>query len=141
MLTIDASVWVNSFLPTESGHAESRLLLDRVESAGIPIVLPTLVLVEVAGTLSRVRSMPAAGLSLAQSIATLSSVRLVSVDEDLCTLAATIAANRKLRGADAVYSAVASNYNCTLISLDNEHLTRLQGLVTVWNPATALRSL
>jgi predicted nucleic acid-binding protein len=49
-----------------------------------------------------------------------------------------LAARHGLRGADAIYAAVAVQSGCTLISLDNEHLTRLVGIVSVLTPATAL---
>ena len=38
-----------------------------------------------------------------------------------------LAAEHGLRGADAVYAAVAIEAGCTLVSLDGEHLTRLPG--------------
>jgi hypothetical protein len=46
-----------------------------------------------------------------------------------------------LRGADAVYAAVAQQAGCTLISLDHEHLTRLGSIVVVRTPAAALTDL
>ena len=52
-----------------------------------------------------------------------------------------LAAHYGLRGADAVYAAVAQRAACTLISLDNEHLTRLTDIVRVQTPADALAEL
>jgi hypothetical protein len=46
-----------------------------------------------------------------------------------------------LRGADAVYAAVAPQAGCTLISLDHEHLTRLGSIVMVRTPAAVLTEL
>jgi hypothetical protein len=43
-----------------------------------------------------------------------------------------------ISGADAIYAAVAVQSGCTLISLDNEHLTWLVGIVPVLTPATVL---
>jgi len=46
-----------------------------------------------------------------------------------------------LRGADAVYAAVAQQAGCTLISLDHEHLTRLGSIVIFRTPAALLAEL
>jgi predicted nucleic acid-binding protein len=55
--------------------------------------------------------------------------------------ALVLAAQHGLRGADAVYAAVAQQAGCTLISLDHEHLTRLVGLISVQTPEAALAEL
>jgi len=55
--------------------------------------------------------------------------------------ASALAAQQALRGADAVYAAVAVQYECALISLDNEHLTRLAGVVETRTPADLLTEL
>jgi predicted nucleic acid-binding protein len=52
-----------------------------------------------------------------------------------------LAAQHGLRGADAVYAAVARHAACILISLDNEHLTRLPDIVRVLTPEAALAEL
>jgi predicted nucleic acid-binding protein len=57
-----------------------------------------------------------------------------------CALHA-LAAQHGLRGADAVYAAVAHEVGSTLVTLDNEHLTRLVNLITVYTPAVALAAL
>lgn len=71
MYTVDASVWVNAFDGREPGHAISRQCLDLLRVQALPIVVPNLVLVEVAGAISRTRHDPAQ----AQTFATMSSVR------------------------------------------------------------------
>ena len=52
MFTIDTSVFVADLTPSETGHADSRALLDRPRADGTPLVLPALLLVELAGALS-----------------------------------------------------------------------------------------
>jgi predicted nucleic acid-binding protein len=59
----------------------------------------------------------------------------------LAQQAATIAAQSGLRGADAVYAAVAVQMGCTLITLDQEQLTRLTNVVVTQTPAIALATL
>jgi predicted nucleic acid-binding protein len=55
--------------------------------------------------------------------------------------ARALAAQYGLRGADAVYAAVAQQAGCTLISLDHEHLTRLGSIVIVRTPTAVLADL
>jgi predicted nucleic acid-binding protein len=59
----------------------------------------------------------------------------------LAQLSAEIAADYALRGADAVYVAVARRYNCTLVSLDREQRERAAALVQTRTPADALAEL
>jgi len=66
----------------------------------------------------------------------------IRVLDEVCALhALTLAAQHGLRGADAVYAAVAREAGSTLVTLDDEHLTRLVNLMTVCTPAVALAAL
>jgi predicted nucleic acid-binding protein len=58
MYTVDASVWVNGFDQREPGHQISRQFLELLGEQSIPVVVPNLVLVEVAGAISRTRNDP-----------------------------------------------------------------------------------
>jgi hypothetical protein len=82
--------------------------------------------VEMAGSISQTR----ADMALATTWHGLSSQH-----------AQALAAQRRMRGADAVYAAVALQTGGTLISRDNEHHTRLIGLVTVLTPEAVLATL
>jgi len=63
------------------------------------------------------------------------------VDDLLARLAVALAAQHGLRGADAVYAAVAAHAGCTLVTLDQEQLNRLAGAVPTRTPAAALAEL
>jgi predicted nucleic acid-binding protein len=107
MLTIDASVWVNADSPTEENYASSRALLDWVANRQTPVVAPTLLLVEVTAAISRVRGNSALARDYAARMAVLPFIRWIALDEPLAAQAAELAAQHALRGADAVYVAVA----------------------------------
>ena len=141
MYSVDASVWVNSFDHREPGHEISRRVLERLRDQSVSVILPHLVLAEVAGAVSRTRNNPAQALAFATAIGYLPNVRLVPLDASLAQQAAQLAAQHGIRGADAVYAAVAIQANCTLITLDNEHLTRLIGIVPTQRPIEALANL
>lgn len=140
MYTIDTSVWVNATEPTEAGHADSYRLLSTLRARAVPIIVSSLVLVEIAGTLSRIRT-TARGLRLVGIVQRLRAVTFIPLDNGFTQRAFTIAAHHRLRGADAVYAAVAQQHSTTLVSLDREHLTRLVGVVPVQTPSVAFASL
>lgn len=141
MYTIDASVWVNGFDQREPGHEASRKLLDLLSVRALPLVLPNLVLAEVAGAVSRSRNNAAQGEALATSIAGLANAKLVPLDDVLVKQAVILAARHALRGADAVYGAVALQAGATLFTLDNEQLSRMPPAVPTATPAAALTVL
>ncbi|HEU4325064.1 MAG TPA: PIN domain-containing protein [Roseiflexaceae bacterium] len=65
----------------------------------------------------------------------------IPMDEALAQEAAEIAADYALRGADAIYVAVARRYNCALVSLDREQRERSSAVVTTYTPTEALAKL
>jgi len=138
MLTIDASVWVNADSPSEPDSASSRAFLDQVAAAGTIIFLPTLLRVEVAAAISRTRKDAALARDYSERLAALPFVRWIPLDVSLAAQASALAAEHGLRGADAVYAAVAMAHGCALISLDGEHLTKLVSVLQVRTPSQSL---
>lgn len=141
MYTVDASVWVNGFDRRETGHMASRRLLERFAEQALPIVVPTLVPVEVAAAISRTRHDVAQAQAFATALSQLPNVTFVALDNALAQEAVSLAAQHQLRGADAVYAAVALKAGCTLVTWDKEHLTRLRGVAEVVTPADLLQDL
>ena len=141
MYTIDASMWVNAFDQREPGHLVSRQILEVLRGQALPIIVPNLVLVEVAGAISRTRRAPAQAQAFATALSRLPHVTVRVLDEVCAFHAFTLAAQHGLRGADAVYAAVAREAGSTLVTLDHEHLTQLLNLMTVCTPAVALAAL
>lgn len=141
MFTIDTSVFVADLTPTESGHAESRALLDRLRADGTPLILPTLLLVELAGVIGRVHGDPERAWRVVANLSTNPQATFVALDEALALRAADLSAGHRLRGADAVYVGVAQQAGCPLITLDAEQLRRVAGVITAQTPAAALSTL
>lgn len=141
MDTVDASVWVNAFDQREPSHHVSRQFLAVVRGQAVPVIVPNLVLVEVAGAISRTRQAHAQAQAFAVALSRLPHVTVRVLDEGCALHALTLAAQHGLRGADAVYAAVAHEAGSTLVTLDNEHLMRLVPLITVCTPAVALAGL
>lgn len=131
--TVDASVFLNAFNPHEPRHDESHRLLAHLQAEAIPIVVPTLLLPEVAGTIARGRRDAVLALEFAQAIARLPHLVLVALDAALGQRALAAAAEHRLRGSDAVYAAVAMQFGTTLITLDREQREHLAKVVpTRW---------
>lgn len=137
MYTIDASVWVSSFDQTEIDHTDSRNFLTLLAKQQVDIYVPSLVLVEVAAAISRSKQDPVQAEIFAKALSQIPDLYLVELDQDLAEKALALAAQQKLRGADAVYAAVAQEKNCVLVTTDNEQLTRLSGIVVAQAPADA----
>lgn len=138
---MDASVWVNGFDQREEGHQISRQVLELLKAQRLPVIVPTLVLVEVAGAISRTRQTPQQAQEFTVALRNLPNVTLLPLDEALTQRALALAAQHGLRGADAVYAAAAVQSGSALITLDHEHLTRLTSIVTTRTPAQVLEEL
>lgn len=139
MIVADVSVWVNRFLPEDAFHQASRAWLIETTTAGVALVAPAIVLAEVSGSIARRTGNDQLGYQIAQQIRQLSTLQLLSVDDALGQLAARVASTStyRLRGADAVYLAVAQRLQIPLVSWDREQLERAAALVRTYQPGEA----
>lgn len=133
-VTIDASVFVSAFTPTEPAHQASKAFMLNVRKESIPIIVPILVLPEISAVLSRGQGKPELGLSFVQELRNFPNTTFIDVDDGIATLAVDIAANNRLRGSDAIYAAVALRFGTELITLDKEQLERLPKVLSVRAP-------
>ena len=136
--TIDASVFLNAFNPYEAGHEESNRLLARLQEQAVPIIVPTLLLPEVAAAVSRGREDEALTREFATSLSHLPHLVLVPLDMALAQQALDVAAQHRLRGSDAIYAAVALRFGCTLVTLDREQRERASHALTARYPVEVL---
>ncbi|NCQ30536.1 MAG: type II toxin-antitoxin system VapC family toxin [Armatimonadetes bacterium] len=141
MFTLDASVHVNALNPAEHGSPESQQLLAQLEALRCPIFVPTLLLVEISGAVTRSTDDAAQGMGGAQRVRNTAGYTWVPLDDFLTQETVRMAATRRLRGADAVYAAVAKRYDCKLVTRDQQQLDRLKGAVTCLTPEEALAQL
>ena len=118
MYTVDASLWVNGFSQMEAGHATGRQVLEGLRTRAPPIIVPNLVLTEVAGAISRTWNDPLRAEPFATTLGWLPNVTVVALDMALDDQARPLAAARLAGGRCGVCGAVAQQAGCTLISLD-----------------------
>jgi predicted nucleic acid-binding protein len=136
--TVDASAFLNAFNPYEAGHEDSYRLLARFQEEATPIVVPAVLLPEVAAAISRGRENEALAREFAAALGRLPHLVLIAVDAVLAQQAAEIAAQFRLRGSDAVYAAVALRFGSTLVTLDREQRERVGAVIPARFPAEAL---
>ena len=141
MFTIDASVHINALNSAEEGSLESQVFLEQTSRRPWPTFSPTLLLVEVATAVARAFDNAERGAMLAQAVRNLPAQIWVPLDESLADEAARLGAERRLRGADAVYAAVARRVGTALITCDRQQPERVAGAVTVLAPAKAIEEL
>jgi len=101
----------------------------------VTVFCPTLVLPECAAAIARPTGDAAWVEELTRLIESFPSLHLVPLDLPLARRAAQIAAIHRLRGADAIYAAVAETFNATLITWDAETLQRGPAIVSTLTPA------
>jgi predicted nucleic acid-binding protein len=140
-LTIDASVFVSAFSPAEVAHGDSKAFMTKVREASAPVIVPTLVLPEIAAAIARGQGKPELGIAFALELINFPNLVLVDVDESTAKLAAETAAHHRLRGSDAVYAAVALRFGSTLVTLDSEQGERLKEVLSVYSPTQVLEMM
>jgi len=141
MYTLDASIVARDFDPGDPEYAACHELIALLDQQAIPVIVPRLLLAEIAGLARRLTRDPIRARLMVDAWRTFPHVQIVSLDDALIDAAAEIAADYALRGADATYVAVARQYNCTLVSLDREQHERAAAIVTTLTPTEALAEL
>jgi predicted nucleic acid-binding protein len=135
--TVDASVFVNAFNPHEEGHAASLQILSAIQERGDPVIVPTLLISEIAAAVARATGDRVGALQYAMAAA-LPHLTLVSLTAAVARQAADLAATYRLRAADAVYVTVARRYGTTIVSRDDEQRTRGAAVIRCLTPEQAL---
>jgi predicted nucleic acid-binding protein len=133
-LTVDASVFVAASRADEVHYLASRQLLQQARAQRCSLFCPTLVLPECAAAIAR----PTGDADLAEELVLLveafPGLQLVPLDLPLARRAGQIAREYRVRGADAVYVAVAETFDAALIAWDAEMLARCADVVTIMTP-------
>lgn len=133
-MVIDASMWVSASITTDVHYQVSRAWLGTQARQGAVFTQPWLFHIEVSASINRRTGNP----TLARrAVAVLDRVRLIEwivVDQQLASLATRLAIDLRLRGADAVYVAVAQLHNLPLVTWDAEQLNRAAAAIAVYSP-------
>jgi len=133
-VVVDASVWVSRLVASDVNHGASRVWLEKFAIEENQLVSPTLVLAEISGSVARRAADAKSGHDALKVILRLPSLRLINLDRALSELAAQLAADYMLRGADSVYVAVAKQLNIPLVTLDEEQFKRASKIIQTIKP-------
>lgn len=138
-ITVDASVFLSAHNLAEARQAESLQFLLLLGASTQPVVLPTLVIPEVAASAYRISGNADIAQSLALSIAQIPGVIFVPLNDQMAEESMQIALESALKGSDAIYAATARRFGATLVTLDQQQRTRLPEDVPALYPGEALQ--
>lgn len=138
MYVVDASVWVGLLVATDYHHASSRLWVDHLAEQGETTIAPVTALVEFAGAVSRVTGDWRQATEGVDLLRRLPHCQFEPIDSILADLAIETAARLRLKGADALYTALAQSLGATLVTWDDEQRRRSLTLVDSMTPQEAL---
>jgi predicted nucleic acid-binding protein len=131
---VDASVWVAINHEADPAHARCLAWLTAVQASGEGLFAPTLIVAEVSAAIRRLSGEEAKASKVVDQIFALGVVDLVGLDLERVRRAAAVAAATGVRGADAVYLALALERGEILISLDRQQRERGGAVVEVRLP-------
>ena len=134
MAVIDASVYVALINTHEHEHGSSWAWFERAKTAREPVTAPTILLAEVSAALSRGIGNPSLAHQAVQQLLRSNVIELAPVTKTVAKRAATIAADHRIRGCDAVYVALAEQRGDRLVTLDQQQLERGAAVVTTCRP-------
>jgi predicted nucleic acid-binding protein len=139
-MIVDASVWVAMFRHNDVHHGASVAFLDLAVSTQQDLHIPNLALAEIAGVFARQTGKARLATRTVRAVLALPRMQRHGLNDALSDRAAALAARCKLRGADAVYVALAEALDEPLISFDQEILDRCVGIVSTVTPVTWVHS-
>ena len=91
MYTLDASVFARDFDVRDPERATCRALLQQLTADALPIVVPVLLLAEIAGVISRERRDPIAARLAVEALKARPHIQFVTIEEQLAQSAAVVA--------------------------------------------------
>lgn len=139
MLTLDANVFVAAKIRNEPDHEAAQRVIAIAVEQGLRLHLPWLAVVEASVAIGRRFGDADPAARLAAELADMPGATFHPLDRTLALLAATMGAECRLRGADAVYAAVARKYGTCLITCDDELRRRTSGVIEALTPKAWLK--
>lgn len=134
MPVIDASVYVSLANEADRQHDRCIAWFESSLYMADPLAAPGLLLVEVAAAIRRLTGSTKLAHHVVSEIQETERIELYPLTGARSEAAADLAAITGVRGADAVYLALAKELEEPLITLDRQQLERGKGLISVKKP-------
>jgi predicted nucleic acid-binding protein len=135
---VDASVWVSHLVSTDSYHPASQEWLERQVARLEVVASPAILLAEVGGAVARRTGDSQLGTQALALMQRLPNLQVLEIDATFARFSADLAADLRLRGADAMHVALAQRLDIPLITWDREQLHRGLAAVSALTPDAAL---
>ena len=134
MWVLDASVYVACVTDSDRHHRRSRSWLESVLEAEDRLVAPNLLIAELAASVRRLTGKQDVAQRVVSELLEDGLIEPLPVTQERSLRAADIAAAAGVRGADAVYLALAQELAATLVTLDRQILKRGKPVARVQRP-------
>jgi predicted nucleic acid-binding protein len=133
---VDASVWVARLVSQDVHYGASRRWLEVCVAREGRLISPILLLAEVSGAIARRTGDAELAERAVAHVLRVPNLGLVPTDPRLGRLAAQLAADLSLRGADALYVALAYHLGMPLVTWDRQQRESAGARVVVCTPDT-----
>lgn len=134
MFCVDASVFVSAARQQEVHSEKSERFFKKVVDEKSQIFLPEIVISEVASALMRATHDKESTNAFISALRNVPNFVFTPVDRNLADRSVEIILKTELRGADALYVALAVSYGIPLITLDKEQLSKGKKIAEVREP-------
>jgi predicted nucleic acid-binding protein len=140
MIVTDASIWVSIAYYNDIHRQATRVWLNEYLATNRGITAPTLLIAEVGGAVARRTGKSQFGHNAVKALTSHGFLRLIPIDQRLAATAAELAADYRLRGADALYVALAYSLDVPLLTWDQEQMAWVNKIVRAGPPGTIFGS-
>lgn len=131
---VDTSFWVSVLLLKDSNHVAAMNWLSAYLDDEGQLAAPQMLVPETAGAVARLTQDKNLARRAVSNLYLFPFMRLVPVDHVLVDDAADLAITFSLKGADALYVAVAKQLGVPLVTFDQEQLTRPASVIATIRP-------
>ena len=134
MTIIDASVYIALMNAHESEHSNSWAWFEQAKAIRETLIAPVILLAKVSAALSRGVGDPVLAHQVVRQLLHSKVIELSPVTAVLAERVATIAADHRIRGCDAIYVALAEQLGDYLVTLDQQQLECGAAVITIRKP-------
>lgn len=131
MIVIDASVIVAAYFEKEKFNKAAKNFFNKFTAKQETALIPEIALVEIASAIARGAKNPNYAINFCEELRKFPNFLYIPIDESLSKLAVQIAGKFYLRGADAIYTALAYKYQAGLATLDLEQKEKSSKIIKI----------